>query len=263
MTAIRAIVCRLRKREPRCLSPSGGSLGAGGGVGRGGGGGAARGGGGGAGRGGGGGGPGRCGGRPTGGGAPAGGRGRNCSVGTGSGGRCRDRSASVGASGRLGSGIRRVAGSGGGGGGGGGVPLPRQPGCPGRCGGVVTCAILPHWRDLAGQCEIRANQRHRRPSTRSTRTRGAAKRCRMVSPGTSPCFLRYVWVTFGIPKLGVDPPDGPTSGVHPTSSGMSSTMHPPAGTPPDPSIDIPCEPHHDHFWDPKSGVQQTAEGPSW
>src|SRR5882757_6356730 len=35
----------------------------------------------------------------------------------------------------------------------------------------------------------------------STRTRGAAKRCRMVSPGTNPCFLRYVWVTFGIPKL--------------------------------------------------------------
>jgi hypothetical protein len=167
MTAIRAIVCRLRKREPRCLSPSGGSMRAGGGVGRAGGGGAARGGGGGAGRGGGGGGgPGRCGGRPAGGGAPAGGRGRNCSVGTASGGRCRERSASVGASGRMGSGIRRVAGSGGGGGGGGGVPLPRQPGCPGRCGGgVVTCAILPHPYDLAGQCEIRAHEQPVRTSS--------------------------------------------------------------------------------------------------
>lgn len=176
MTAIRAIVCRLRKREPRCLSPSGGSVRAGGGVGRGGGGGAARGGGGGAARGGGGGagrggggGPGRCGGRPAGGGAPADGRGRNCSVGTASGGRCRERSASVGASGRLGSGIRRVAGSGGGGGGGGGVPLPRQPGCPGRCGGgVVTCAILPHPRDLAGQCEIRAHEQYRRRPMRTS-----------------------------------------------------------------------------------------------
>jgi hypothetical protein len=163
MTAIRAIVCRLRKREPRCLSPSGGSLraggrGGGGGAGRGGGG-AARGGGGGA---------GRCGGLPTGGGAPAGGRGRNCSVGTASGGRCRERSASVGASGRSGSGIRRVAGSGGGGGGG-GVPLPRQPGCPGRCGGgVVTCAILPHPRDMAGQCEIRAHEQYRRRPVRTS-----------------------------------------------------------------------------------------------
>src|SRR5882757_1762928 len=61
--------------------------------------------------------------------------------------------------------------------------------------------------------------------------------------------LGYIWD----PKTGVHTPDGPTSGVHPTSSGMSSTRHPPAGTPPDPSIDIPCEPHHDHFWDPKLG----------
>jgi hypothetical protein len=150
MTAIRTIVCRLRKREPRGFSLLGGSLRAGGG----GGGGAARG------RGGGGG-AGRGGGRPTGGGGPAGGRGRNCSVGTASGGRCRERSASVGASGGVGRGIRRVAGSGGGGGGGGGTPLPRQPGCPGRCGGVVTCAILPHRRDLAGQCRIRAHQPRR------------------------------------------------------------------------------------------------------
>jgi hypothetical protein len=161
MTAIRTIVVRLRKRGRSRLSSSGGSLRAGGGVGRGGGGGDGRGGG--ACRGGGGG-PGLGGG----GGTPAGGRCRNCSVGTASGGRCRERSASVGASGWVGRGIRRVAGSPGGGGGGGGATLSRQPGCPGRCGGVVTRAILPHRHDLAGRCRIHVRRRRLESPSRNS-----------------------------------------------------------------------------------------------
>jgi hypothetical protein len=67
---------------------------------------------------------------------------RNCSVGPGSAGRRRARSCSVGGSGCPRRGSRWVAGSGG------GVRLPRQPGGPGRWGGVIS-AILPHQQHAA------------------------------------------------------------------------------------------------------------------
>lgn len=55
------------------------------------------------------------------------------------------RNCAGGGSGRLGGGGWRLAGSGG------RLPLSRQPGCPGRWGGVI-CAILPHAEGAGAHC---------------------------------------------------------------------------------------------------------------
>jgi hypothetical protein len=105
-------------------------------------------------------------------------------VGPTSAGRYRARSCSVGGSGRLGGGGLRVGGPGG------GIPLLRQSGCPGRCGGV-TCAILP-------QVVATAEATGRRPAWKATTSVGLRTMARLRSEVRALEATRPRWFDRGV-----------------------------------------------------------------